>query len=390
MKVGIIHTTYLQKGGEDVVVDQEYQLLKSNNVPVSILYFGNPETRLTQAKSYLTSVFNNASYSLIKKWIDVEKPDVIHVHNWHYAASPAVFRAAKNKGIPVVHTLHNFRLLCPSGTLMHNNKLFLNSVHASFPWRAVRKKVYRNSYLQTFLLGFTVWFHKQAGTWTNIDKFIVLTNNAKNIFQDSRYHFNDQQISVKSNFIRFVEKLENVVNRKSHFLFVGRLSEEKGIITLLDAFAGSKYEIRIVGKGPLQHLVEEYSAKHNNIKYLGFQDQKFIIAELKICTAFIFPSIWYEGNPLTIIEAFACGTPVIASNIGAMQTMITHSYNGFHVAAGDVKDLSRTTEIWQNMSVESKESFYRNARNTYEECYTPQKNFEQLLSIYKSVRNGQN
>src|SRR3954462_5664492 len=150
MKVGIVHTEYLEKGGEDFVVEQEYALLKRNNIPVSILYFKNATGKMAQVKGFLSSAFNLGSYRAVNKWITNEQPDLIHIHNWHYQASPSIFRAAKNKGVPVVHTLHNFRLLCPSGTLLHNNQLFLKSVNASFPWSAVKHRVYRNSYIQTF------------------------------------------------------------------------------------------------------------------------------------------------------------------------------------------------------------------------------------------------
>ncbi len=387
MKVGIVHTVYLQKGGEDVMVEQEYDLLKRNHIPVSILYFKNATGKMAQLKNFLSSAFNVGSYRIANKWITSEKPDVIHIHNWHYQASPSIFRAAKNNGIPVVHTLHNFRLLCPSGTLVHNNKLFLESLNAAFPWRAVKSRVYRNSYLQTFLLAFTVWLHRVSGTWSHIAKYIVLTDNARDIFKASKFHFKDAQLAVKPNFIQYIPSVESEQPRENHFLFVGRLSEEKGICTLLDAFANSKHQLAIIGTGPLQHLVNEYADKHKNIKYLGFQNQEFILNELKKSTAFIFPSIWYEGNPLTIIESLACGTPVIASAIGAMKSMITDKYNGLYVEPGSVEDLKHKLDIWHTMPLEEQKNFYKNARTTYENIYTPEKNLEQLLSIYKSVKD---
>jgi glycosyltransferase involved in cell wall biosynthesis len=387
MKVGIVHTAYLQKGGEDIVVEQEYQLLQRNNIPVSILYFKNASGMMAQVKSYLGSAFNMRSYRTISKWIADEKPDVIHVHNWHYEASPSVFRAAKHKGVPVVHTLHNYRLLCPSGTLIRNNQLFLNSINAGFPWSAVKHRVYRNSYIQTFLLAFTVWLHKVGGTWANINKFIVLTDNAKEVFKASKFRFTEEQIAVKPNFIPYIPSAGAEEKRGTHFLFVGRLSEEKGIQILLDAFANSEYSLRIIGTGPMQERVNEYAGRYTNIQYLGFQNQQYILNELKRCTAFIFPSIWYEGNPLTIIESLACGTPVIASGIGAMKSMITDQYNGLHMQPGSVSDLQCKLNIWHNTPIENRRSFYENARITYEKMYTPERNLDQLLSIYKSLKN---
>ncbi len=383
MKVGIVHTSYLQKGGEDVMVEQEYQLLKGHQLPVSILYFKNATGRISQLTGFFSGIYNTGSSKVINNWITAEKPDVIHIHNWHYGASPSVIRAAKRRGIPVVHTLHNYRLLCPSGTLLSNNKLFLQSMYAAFPWAAVFKKVYRNSYLQTFWLAFTIWSHKVAGTWRSIDKYIVLTENAKSIFTRSNIHFTANQLVVKPNFIADIQA--ETRTRQQHFLFVGRLSEEKGIRTLLDAFAGAAYNLSIIGDGPLCDLVLSYGAKYANIKYLGFQDKAVILEELRNCTALLFSSIWYEGNPLTIIEALACGTPVIASRMGAMETMIEDGYNGLHFEAGDTNDLKDKTERWQTMPAEERDNFYANARASYLQRYTPEKNFDQLMKIYKSV-----
>ena len=387
MKVGILHNAYLQRGGEDVVVEQEYELLRSHNIPVCILYFKNASGRVAQLKNYLSSFYNMGSYRLVSKWISSEKPDIIHVHNWHYQASPSIFRAARNKGVPVVHTLHNFRLLCPSATLLHDNKLFLTSLHSSFPWAAVVNRVYRDSYFLTFLLAFTIWLHRISGTWSHINKFIVLTENAKQVFKSSNFGFTDKQIAVKPNFIPYLPVDVQKEPRGNHFLFVGRLSEEKGVDILLEAFAQSKHRLAIIGTGPLLKVVKRYAKQHSNITYLGFQNKAFIINELKKCTASIFPSVWYEGSPLTIIESLACGTPVIASALGAMESMITHQYNGLHIQAGDVSDLKCKLDAWQNMPAEQQQCIRQNARTSYETKYTPEKNFEQLLSIYKSMKD---
>ena len=384
MKVGIVHNAYLLKGGEDVMVQQEYELLKRNKVSVEILYFKNASGKLLQLAEFLTAFYNPFSSASVSRWIDRTQPDIIHLHNWHYCASPAVIRAAKKKGVPVVHTLHNFRLLCPSGTLLHNNKISSDYLTNSFPWQAVQARAYRHSYLQTFWLAFVIWINKLAGTWQLVDKYIVLTEHAKTIFQSSDI-VKKEKITVKPNFIWDITVDDE--GRQSHFLFTGRLSKEKGLDVLLRAFAHSGHILKMIGDGPLRSLVEEYAKKYDNIIYLGFKDKNAIVKELKKCTAFIFCSIWYEGNPLTIIEALACGTAVIASGMGAMQTMITNNYNGLHFVPGDEKDLIEKLNYWQTLSQTRKEEFYENARQTYLDNHAPAKNFEKLMSIYKSVLN---
>lgn len=382
MKVGIVHNAYLCKGGEDVMVEQEYQLLKKNKVAAEIFYFKNASGKWQQIIQFLMAAYNPFSARLISRWIDAVRPDVIHIHNWHYAASPSVIRAAKKKGIPVVHTLHNFRLLCPSGTLLHKNKLSFEYLSGTFPWKAVLSKSYRNSYLQTFWLAFVIWINKQFGTWKSIDRFVVLTDHAKGIFKSSKF-MNEEKIFVKPNFIADVPAAEE--ERTPIFLFTGRLSEEKGLNILLEAFANSGHRLKIIGEGPLKSLVEGYVEKYPNIAYLGFKDKSSIINELRTSTAFIFSSVWYEGNPLTIIEALASGTPVITSKMGAMQSMIADGYNGLYFTPGDEKDLIEKLNYWQGLPKQEKDVYYSNARQSYVDNYTPSKNFEKLISIYKSV-----
>ncbi len=384
MKIGIVHTGYLFKGGEDVMVEQEYQLLKKHKVAVEVLYFKNSSNWLYQLAEMITAFYNPFSYRRISRWLATVKPDVVHIHNWHYSASPAVFLAAKKKGIPVVHTLHNFRLLCPSGTLLHNDVISSEYLSNKFPWHSVRSRAYRHSYLQTFWLASVIWFHKIIGTWKNVDKYIALTEHAKSIFLLSDI-FTKEKIVVKPNFIANVPSEE--CERQSHFLFTGRLSIEKGMNVLLNAFAHSGHVLKIIGDGPLRNLVENYAKEHNNIIYLGFKHKNEIMNELKVCTAFIFSSIWYEGNPLTIIEALACGTAVITSGMGAMQTMITDGYNGLHFKPGSENDLIEKLNKWQVLPQSRKEDFYVNAKQSYIDNYTPEKSFEKLISIYKSVVN---
>ncbi len=185
MKILMIHTAYRFKGGEDHVVASEVNMLEDNHHEVLLLDFENPSNPVKALMLFFIFIFNPSSYRKVIRAINEFRPDVIHVHNWHFAASPVIFIAARKKGIPVVHTLHNYRLLCPSGTLFHNGKLFLDSLQQRFTWSAIKNKVYRNSYLQTFWLSFVVWFHRKIGTWNKIDRFIALTPFSKEVFVNS-------------------------------------------------------------------------------------------------------------------------------------------------------------------------------------------------------------
>ena len=383
MKILLIHTYYKQKGGEDTVFLQESTLLNQTE-EVEVLNFQNHPS-LPGAFQFLLSVWNVFVIKKIKRKIDEFQPNVIHIHNWHFAIGPIVIRVAKKAGIPVVLTLHNYRLLCPSATLLSKGKLFTNSIHASFPWKAVRNRVYRNSVFLTFWVAFVIWLHKKAGTWKMVNKYIVLTDFAKDLFVQSSFGIPESKFIVKPNFVSTPEiKTEQ---REEHFLFIGRLSEDKGVKILLDVFAQCKYSLHIAGDGPLKQMVERASSEYKNIKYIGKLDKTGVENEMRKCTALLFPSIWYEGMPMTIIEAFSLEVPVIASKLGAMGVMIEDGYNGLHFDTGDAISLNEKISYWTGLSEIEKNNYRRNAISSFEAHYTNKKNKELLLQIYQNVIN---
>jgi glycosyltransferase involved in cell wall biosynthesis len=381
VKILLIHTNYNQKGGEDTVFLQETMLLKETE-EVEVLNFQN-QPSLLGAIQFLLSVWNIFVAKKIEKSILSFKPDVIHIHNWHFAIGPIVIRVAKKADIPVVLTVHNYRLLCPSATLLSNGKLFTDSVNASFPWRAIIKKVYRNSFFQTLWVALVIWIHKKIGTWKMVNKYIVLTDFAKDLFIQSSFGIPENRFIVKPNFVAIPKN--QVEQKEEYFLFVGRLSEDKGIKILLEAFTNCNHILHIVGDGPLKQMVENVSTQNKNIKYIGKLDQAGVQNEMRKCTALIFPSIWYEGMPMTIIEAFSLGVSVIASNLGAMSAIIDDGYNGLHFKTGDVNSLKDKISYWTDLSEIEKNTYTKNVISTFETHYTDIKNKALLLKIYQNV-----
>ncbi|MEO6962120.1 MAG: glycosyltransferase family 4 protein [Puia sp.] len=381
MKILFIHNKYQQKGGEDTVFEQELELLGQTE-QVRSLTFQNFSGRKGVVQ-FLLSAWNVFSAGKIKKAIRDFQPEVIHVHNWHYAVGPLVVRIAGKRNIPVVLTIQNFRLLCPSATLLYKGALFMDSVQASFPWTAVKKKVYRNSYFQTWWLACIIWIHKKIGTWKMVDRFIVQTDIAKNVFISSSLGVTENQFSIKPNFIKDPGLVP--VEREDFFLFIGRLAEEKGIDVLLNAFKDKNADLYIGGDGPLQEKVIAACKENPRIHYMGLLDKKAVRELMGRCSTLIFPSIWFEGMPMTLIEAFAVGTPVIASDLGAMASMIRGGDNGIHFTPGNSGELAEKIEFWVNLDKKDKKSYSEKARLGYETLYTPQRNREQLLFIYHSV-----
>ncbi|WP_247237831.1 glycosyltransferase family 4 protein [Telluribacter sp. SYSU D00476] len=384
MKVLLIHTFYQKSGGEDTVFYNEYNLLKEQ-VDIRVLIFKN-KNGILGALQFILYIFNIFAGIKILKEIKRYNPDLIHIHNIHFALGPIVFVIAKFFNKPTLLTLHNYRLICPSGTLFYNNTIHTESINQSFPWTAILNKAYRNSFILTFWLATVIWIHKIFGTWKTISKYIALTDSYKEVILKSKFGLACEQVVVKPNFT-IQTSTEINLDREDHFLYIGRLSNEKGVLTLIEAFSKSKFKLKIAGSGPLEEKVVSLIQDFDKIIFLGNLSNEDVNKELKTCSALIFPSIWYEGMPMTILEAFSNGTPVIASNIGAMASMVEHKFNGLHFEAGNYISLLEKINIWHKLQYNDKLEYYYNAFTSYNRKYSPELNRQFLISIYKSVIN---
>lgn len=408
MRVLVIHTFYKLQGGEDHVVANEIALLRSGGAEVELLSFSNDGNTLFKL---LQIGFNYQSYQQTRHKLKSFQPDVVHIHNLHFSGSAAVIYAIKQADIPLVMTLHNYRLLCPSGSLYFHNQLFLSSVYSAFPWKAVKKGVYQQSKLITFWVALSAFFHEQLATWNAIDRVILLGEHSKALFSNSKLGYLSPRMVVKPNFCypapqnrnstasihhHTIDTLQNKPDKASitqenkagaprHFLYVGRLTEEKGVKVLLDAFADTEMPLKIAGTGPLQELVVRYASQYPNIEYLG-QQSKEQISDLLDCTAaLLFPSLWYETFGMVVIEAFAMGVPVIASDLGNMKAMVTDAYNGLTFEVGNSLELRKKAAEYWGLGPAERKVYGANALATYLEHYTPATNLVHLNKIYRDA-----
>ncbi len=380
MRILIIHNFYNEAGGEDQVFKNEFNLLR-REYDVDSLTFTNARSRFRTLLNILFMPLNLFSLIRVISKIKKFKPDVVHVHNFHYEASPSIFLAAQLLKVPVVHTLHNYRLICPSATLYTSSRgLYFDSLQRTFPFNAVIDKVYKGSSLLTFWLAFTVWFHKTIGTWNRINTYITLTETAKNLFLRSSLGLKPQQIQVKPNFV--ISEINTLRDQSDFYLFVGRLTAEKGVATLLEAFRKNRKKLLVIGNGNLSALVLESCKDYGNIVYLGMQPHSSILTHMSQAKALIFPSIWYEGMPMTILESLSTGTPIIASNLGAMKEIIQDDYNGFKFEPGSSEDLIAKVNKWDQLKFEDREVIRRNCKRDFLNKFTDRRNAEMLNSIY--------
>jgi glycosyltransferase involved in cell wall biosynthesis len=233
-------------------------------------------------------------------------------------------------------------------------------------------------------LAFVVWFHKKIGTWKKIGSYVCLTPFAVQLFQESNFGVAKWQFTVKPNFCVTVD-LESCIEKENHFLFIGRLSEEKGIAILLNAFKELPFVLKIAGDGPLRNSVVQVVKEYSNICYLGSLDTKAVHLELCKSQALISPSICYETFGLVNIEAFSIGTPVLASKIGAPQFLILDGYNGFHFEPGNVKSLKEVVNRFSALSEIEKSQLGLNAFANYKSHYSPELQMGYFEAIYKKV-----
>lgn len=380
-----IHNRYQFYGGEDFVVALESSLLSScGDHEVQSYCISNSEINSFFSK---LGVFFSTPYSYKEKsrfrCFIRHFPDVAHVHNFFPLITPSVYDVCIESGIPVVQTLHNYRIICPGALLMRDEHICEQCLDGS-PYQAVLYKCYRNSRLGSLAVARMVDYHRRRDTWNRkVDRFIALTEFAKSRFVKAG--IDPDKISVKPNFVP--DPFPGGITRtKRHgALFVGRLSVEKGIATLARAWMRIDYSLSVAGEGPETDRLKNIP----NITKLGQVDSSFI-SDLMTASAFlVMPSEWYEGFPMVLVEAFAHGLPVITSCLGSMAEIVEDGVTGLHFEPGDSEDLSEKVQ-WMVDHPRQCQAMGENARQVYLEKYTPEINYQILMQIYKEAIDARN
>jgi glycosyltransferase involved in cell wall biosynthesis len=384
IKVMFIHCYYHKWGGEDVTFEAEKNLF-----PNRVEYTVRNKPGIAGFFQFLHSIWNVDEARKISRIVEKENPDIVHVYNFHFGIGYLFIRYLKKRfNVPVIATVQNYRALCPSATLLINGKLNDISLKQSFPWTAIFKRAYKNSMLLTSYLAFINWFHKKINTWNKFNLILVQTEFARQIFLASKLNFSQDQVMVKANGIE--HKFFPERKRGNRFLFVGRISHEKGIHILLEVFSQLPYFVDVVGEGPLLNDLKYKYSHCENISFLGQKNSEQVKSLMCSATALLFPSIWYEGMPLTILEAFACGTPVLASAIGAMNYLIEPGVNGWLVQMGNANDWKEKIQNWNGLDENEKIVYSKNAMKIFLQKYSSGVNESSLLNIYTKLLSNNN
>jgi glycosyltransferase involved in cell wall biosynthesis len=373
--VVLVHNRYQHAGGEDHVFAAEQSLLAWRGHTVAT-YLADNERIGTMGRAPLAAgtIWNAASRRDLRTLCRQSGPVVAHFHNTFPLISPAAYYGARDAGALVVQTLHNYRLICPAGTLFRDRDACDECVGRRFPWPGVMHGCYRQSRLATAVTASMIAAHHAAGTWRDVvSVYIALTDFARRTFVEGG--FPAERIVVKPNFLPVDPGIG--AHRGGFALFVGRVSPEKGIDVLLDAYErGVALPLKIAGTGPLEN-----SRTPRNVEWLGWQEPNDITALMKAATVLVLPSLCYEGFPISVLQAFATGLPVVASGHGSLQEIVEHGRTGFHVPPGDPDALAERLD-WTASDLQELKLLGCNARSEFEARYTAESNYQTLMAIY--------
>jgi len=368
-------------GGEDVVVESERQLLTAKGHEVVQYVKENSEiknfTVWDKVQLLLNSAYSAESFKQVEQILLREMPDVCHVHNTMPLITTAVYYVCEKYSIPVVQTLHNYRLLCSNALFFRDGKVCEECLGGS-TYHGIKYGCYRNSRIQTYAVARMVEKNKKWGTWNEkIDRFIVLSRfSQKKMVQGG---FPADKLGIKPNF--FFGDPGFSTEQADFFVFAGRFEESKGVQVLYDATVrNEEIKIKIAGSGPQEKILRNLASAD----FLGQIAKNDLLEVIKKSIALVFPSVWFEGMPMTIIEAFACGKPVIASNLGVMAELITDGKTGILFEPGNSDEL-RDKMIWAMNNKEKMAEMGKNARKEFEEKYTAERNYDLLMNIYTEV-----
>jgi glycosyltransferase involved in cell wall biosynthesis len=382
-----VHNLYQIRGGEDESRESEEKLLKEYGHQVDIYLEDN--TRLATMNSLdmvKRTVWSTESFRAIQQRLREVKYDIVHVQNFFPLISPSVHYAAQELGVPVVQTLRNYRLLCPNALFFRDGKVCEDCLGKLVPYPGIVHGCYRQSRAASAAVVAMLTVHKMMHTWQKqVNVYIALTEFARQKLIEGGVP--QEKIIVKPNFVNPDPGFES--EKEGYALFVGRLSVEKGLDTLLAAWEtlSGAVPLKIVGDGPLSETVSAVCQRLPNVEWMGLCSISEVYRLMGKAMFVIVPSKWYETFGRVAVEAFAKGTPVIASNIGALAELVDHQRTGLKFIAGNSEDLAAKVN-WLINSPSKRISMGQNARKEFESRYSASENYSKLIEIYNQAINS--
>jgi glycosyltransferase involved in cell wall biosynthesis len=384
MRVLVAHNRYQLSGGEDAVVRDEVELLRRYGHDVEVFEENNDAIHGIRGKLIASSsvFYSVRSRRRMANTIRQLNPEIVHIHNWFPMLSPSIIQQVNASGIPVIQTLHNFRMLCANALLYRNGALCMDCVGKALPVDGILHGCYRGSRVGSAIVTAAYAFHRMVRTWDCVDLFIAVSDFEREML--IRGGLPAEKIVVKPNFIAS-DKYGAESNLEDIALYVGRLSPEKGICTLLSAWNSGKLPMRlkIIGDGPLAEEVRSCAARNSAVQYMGLQPPDTVYREMAKAKFLVFPSECFETFGRTVAEAFSQRTPVLASDLGAVRELVEDGVTGYRFSPGDSNALIEGALRFQ--VGDAYLQMRSNCRNVFLNRFTAEMNCNQLIDIYSKA-----
>ncbi len=378
----LVHNTYCQAGGEDQVFKAEARLLREKGHRVVEYRRSNSELdRIAKLTAAVETIWSRRSVRELSQLIEETAPDVVHFHNTFLRVSPAPYHACFRHDIPVVQTLHNYRLTCPAANHFRNGGPCDDCLGLRFPWPAIIHRCYHNSAAQSAVVAAMIALHRGLGTWGRaIQRYVALSSFMRDWMIRGSYPAD--RIVVKPNFL--LDDPGVGTKSEEYALYIGRLSPEKGIRTLMQAWVDPDMPpLKIIGDGPLENFVQNKVEvqSYPDVEILGRLAHDEVLAHMRKARFLVFPSEWFEGFPMVLLEAAASTLPVLATRIGSIPEIVRHEKSGMLFPPGNVLELRKLAKWFDRNAARSTE-MGEFARKNYLQNYTAERNYSQLLDIY--------
>lgn len=380
-----VHNAYQIPGGEDTVAENEKRLMEEHGHRVVRYFRDNKELKNFSIIQWLllsvTTVFNPRTYREVRRLIRAEHIDIVHVHNTLNLISPSVYYAALAEGVPVVQTVHNFRLLCPGATFYRDGHICEDCLSHGLGC-ALKHSCYRGSRLQTLACVISTKIHRMTGIYGKLNYICLTEFNREKLLNLKQ--IKPDQVFVKPNFVEsYPEPILQKESRLNQMVYAGRLEKLKGVDVLLESWrllGEDAPRLILCGTGPLEDWCRDFICEHGiqNVQMRGFTPNAEVRRLMAQSRALILPTQWYEGFPVSIVEALSVGTPVLCSDLGNAGSIVTEGVTGRKFQPNSPEDLAR--------AVRNCEGMYQSAYQTYLDRYTAQSSYACLTQIYDEAR----
>lgn len=407
MKILLINKFFYKKGGAETVFFDTAKLLQDNGHDVSFFSMHHSDNIQSEYDRYFVSNVDYESHNLknvikssgrilysfeathcIKKLIEKERPDIVHAHNIYHQLSPSFLSLFKKEKIPIVMTLHDYKIVCASYSMLHKLMVCESCRNGKY-YNCFIKKCVKDSWAKSLLNTIEMYLHhKVLNAYGLIDCYISPSIFLKNKIKEMGF---PGIVKRLPNFINLEQFIPDFNWQENSIVYFGRISQEKGLLTLIEAVGGIDIKLKIIGDGPIKEKLESVVKNQNldNVSFLGFKSGDDLRDEIKKSMAVIVPSEWYENNPMSVIEAFALGKPVVGARIGGIPELVSDFETGITFESGNKVDL-RDKIKWLIDNPDDLMRMGKNARSFAEKELSDTIHYHRLMALYKSLLGNKN